>query len=186
MTHTLRALRFHSRAMVVVLVLFALLAAVAACTQLKALASPDPYGGGDLPEGVTIYDDSYPAIVNLDPALLSALRAGAADAGQQGVEFVVNSGWRSADYQQQLFDEAVARYGSAEEASRWVAPPNSSAHVTGDAVDIGPTDARLWLSEYGAEYGLCQIYDNEPWHFELRPDAVDIGCPPSYADAAHA
>ena len=25
-------------------------------------------------------------------------------------------------------------------------------------------------------------YGNEPWHFELSPDAIDHGCPPMYAD----
>jgi LAS superfamily LD-carboxypeptidase LdcB len=58
-------------------------------------------------------------------------------------------------------------------------------HVSGDAVDIGPTAAAAWLSKHGAEYGLCQIYRNEPWHYELRPDAVDRGCPPLYADPTH-
>jgi zinc D-Ala-D-Ala carboxypeptidase len=38
------------------------------------------------------------------------------------------------------------------------------------------------LSEHGYRYGLCQIYDNEPWHYELRPEAVTGGCPPRYAD----
>jgi CubicO group peptidase (beta-lactamase class C family) len=57
--------------------------------------------------------------------------------------------------------------------------------VSGDAVDIGPSDARAWLSEHGAEYGLCQIYRNEPWHYELRPEAIDDGCPPMYADPTH-
>ena len=55
--------------------------------------------------------------------------------------------------------------------------PNTSAHVSGDAVDIGSVRRRAWLSEHGAEYGLCRIYANEPWHFELRPEAVDDGCP---------
>ena len=63
-----------------------------------------------------------------------------------------------------------------------MATPNTSAHVSGDAVDIGPFDATAWLSEHGAEYGLCQIYSNEPWHYELRPEAIDHGCPPMYAD----
>jgi hypothetical protein len=57
--------------------------------------------------------------------------------------------------------------------------------VSGDAVDIGHADATAWLSAHGAEYGLCQIYANEPWHYELRPEAVDHGCPSMYADAAH-
>ena len=43
-------------------------------------------------------------------------------------------------------------------------------------------EAAAWLSEHGAEYGLCQIYGNEPWHYELRPEAIDHGCPPMYAD----
>jgi LAS superfamily LD-carboxypeptidase LdcB len=126
-----------------------------------------------------------PGVANLDPALLGALRRAEADAGADGVEFVVDSGWRSPEYQEQLFREAVLKYGSEEEAARWVATPETSAHVSGDAVDIGPSGAAAWLSEHGAEYGLCQIYSNEPWHYELRPEAIDIGCPPMYADAAH-
>ena len=66
-----------------------------------------------------------------------------------------------------------------------MATPSTSAHVSGDAVDIGPADATAWLSEHGAKYGLCQIYSNEPWHYELRPEAIDHGCPPMYADPTH-
>ena len=66
-----------------------------------------------------------------------------------------------------------------------MATPNTSAHVSGDAVDIGPSGAAAWLSEHGAEYGLCQIYGNEPWHHELRPEASDHGCPRLYADPTH-
>ncbi len=94
----------------------------------------------------------------------------------------MRSGWRSPEYQQQLLQEAISKYGSEEEAARWVATPETSPHVSGDAVDIGPLDATAWLSEHGAEYGLCQIYSNEPWHYELRPEAIDLGCPPMYAD----
>ena len=66
-----------------------------------------------------------------------------------------------------------------------MATPNTSAHVSGDAVDIGPSGAAAWLSEHGAAYGLCQIYGNEPWHYELRPEAIDHGCPAMYADPTH-
>jgi hypothetical protein len=41
------------------------------------------------------------------------------------------------------------------------------------------------LSAHGAKYGLCQIYSNESWHYELRPQAIDRGCPPMYADPTH-
>jgi hypothetical protein len=54
--------------------------------------------------------------------------------------------------------------------------------VKGEAVDIGHSDATAWLSKHGVEYGLCQIYRNEPWHYELRPEAIDQGCPPMYAN----
>ena len=119
------------------------------------------------------------------PALLGALRQAATDAADDGVEFVVDSGWRSPEYQEQLLREAVSKYGSEAEAARWVATPNTSAHVSGDAVDIGPSGAAAWLSEHGAAYGLCQIYGNEPWHYELRPEAIAHGCPPMYADPTH-
>ncbi|MDQ3866118.1 MAG: M15 family metallopeptidase [Actinomycetota bacterium] len=141
---------------------------------------------GAVPDGVTVFDDEYPAVANLDRALLGALRQAATDAAGDGVEFNVDSGWRSPEYQEQLLDEAISKYGSEEEAARWVATPNTSAHVSGDAVDIGHSDATAWLSEHGAEYGLCQIYGNEPWHYELRPEAIDHGCPPMYADPTHA
>ncbi|HET7034645.1 MAG TPA: D-alanyl-D-alanine carboxypeptidase family protein [Thermomicrobiaceae bacterium] len=149
--------------------------------QIGALGEAD----GVVPDGVTVFDNEFPAVANLNPALLGALRQAATDAAGDGVEFVVTSGWRSPRYQEQLFREAIAKYGSAKEAARWVDTPNTSAHVSGDAVDIGPSGAMAWLSEHGAKYGLCQIYRNEPWHYELRPEAADHGCPPMYADPTH-
>ena len=137
---------------------------------------------GAVPDGTTVFDDEIPGVANLNRALLGALRQAATDAAGAGVEFLVDSGWRSPAYQEQLLQDAVAEYGSEAEAARWVATPETSPHVSGDAVDIGPADAAAWLSEHGAAYGLCQIYGNEPWHFELRPEAVDQGCPATYAD----
>ena len=145
-----------------------------------------PLGKADgvVPDDVTVFDDAYPAVANLDPALAAALRRAARDAAGDGVDLVVNSGWRSSRYQEALLDEAVSKYGSRAEAARWVATPATSAHVSGDAVDIGHGGAR-WLDDHGAAYGLCRVYANEPWHYELRPDAADDGCPRMYADPAH-
>lgn len=140
---------------------------------------------GALPDGVTVFDNGYSAIAGLEPGLVAALRDATTNAADDGIELYVNSGWRSAEYQNQLLREAVNRYGSEKEAARWVATADTSAHVSGDAVDVGGFDATAWLSEHGAEYGLCQIYRNEPWHYELRSDAIDRGCPPMYADSAH-
>jgi hypothetical protein len=140
---------------------------------------------GAVPAGTTVFDDGVPGVAKLRPALLRALRRAATDAADDGVDFYVNSGWRSPEYEEQLRREAISKYGSEQEAARWVATPSTSAHVSGDAVDIGPSSATAWLSEHGAEYGLCQIYANEPWHYELRRAAVERGCPPMYADPTH-
>jgi LAS superfamily LD-carboxypeptidase LdcB len=149
--------------------------------HLRALGEAD----GAIPEGTTVFDDAIAGVANLDPALLGALRQAAMDAADEGISFFVESGWRSAEYQNQLLREAVSEYGSEAEAARWVATPETSAHVSGDAVDVGHSDATAWLSERGAEYGLCRVYGNEPWHYELRPEATDRGCPPTYADPTH-
>ncbi|KQM83784.1 M15 family metallopeptidase [Agromyces sp. Leaf222] len=139
-------------------------------------------GDGRVDDGVTVFDDEEPAVGNLDPELLDAVRLAATEAAGDGVSFIVNSGWRSPEYQEQLLRDAVAEYGSAEEAAKWVATAGTSPHVRGDAIDLGPWDATAWLSEHGAAYGLCQVYANESWHFELRPDAASDGCPAMYAD----
>ena len=137
---------------------------------------------GVVPDGVTVFDGAVPAVANLDPALLKALRRAATRAAQHGITFYVNSGWRSPHYQDQLLREAIAKYGSEDAAARWVATAATSPHVSGDAVDIGRSNATAWLSRQGAEYGLCQIYRNEPWHYELRPGAAAQGCPTLYAN----
>jgi D-alanyl-D-alanine carboxypeptidase len=147
----------------------------------RALGEAD----GAVPARTTVFDDGVPGVANLDPGLLAALRRAAAAAANDGVGLFVDSGWRSPEYQQQLLNDAVSKYGSLQEAARWVATPATSAHVKGEAVDIGPSSAAAWLSRHGARYGVCRIYGNEPWHFEPRPDAMAHGCPPMYADPTH-
>ena len=137
---------------------------------------------GLVPEGVSIFDDRYSGVTNLDPTLLQALREAAIAARDEGIEIYVTSGWRSSAYQDWLWRAAVAQYGSEQEASRWVATADTSPHVWGNAIDLGPETAQLWLSENGADWGLCQIYGNEPWHFEYRGEALVGGCPAMYSD----
>lgn len=137
---------------------------------------------GMLPEGVSIFANGYPGIDNLDAELLAALRQASADAG---IDFTVTSGWRTAAYQQSLLADAVANYGSEEEAARWAASPETSSHVSGDAVDLGPYAALDWLAQFGDAYALCQTYANEAWHFELRAEAPAQGCPEMYPDPSY-
>ena len=171
-----------------VAVLLVVLGAIAAAFgHLSPESSPSPAASPiDVPSSEHRgAPDEIPGVAKLDSALLGAVRQAATDAADDGVEFVVDSGWRSPAYQERLFEEAVLKYGSEAEAARWVATPNTSAHVSGDAIDIGPSGAAAWLSEHGAQYGLCQIYANEPWHYERRPEAIAHGCPAMYADPTH-
>ena len=140
---------------------------------------------GVLPDDVTVFDDRYPGVADLDPDLLRALREAATEAADDGVTFYVNSGWRSREYQNELLSVAVSTYGSESAAARWVATADTSPHVSGEAVDIGKDEATAWLSRRGGKLGLCQIYVNEPWHYELRPAAREGRCPPMYADPTH-
>jgi hypothetical protein len=132
---------------------------------------------------VSIFDENLPAISNLQPDLRAAVEAATTAAGDDGQDIVITSGWRSAAYQQSLLDEATAKYGSYDEARKWVNTPELSAHVYGDAVDIGPLDAQFWLMEHGSDYGLCQTYTNERWHFEPSTEPGGT-CPVQRSDAA--
>ncbi|APF35696.1 hypothetical protein BO218_06365 [Microbacterium paludicola] len=130
---------------------------------------------------VSLWDDDLPAISRLDPELLAAMRAAEARAADEGIRLGVTSGWRSAAYQQWLLDDRIASVGE-ETARAYVATPEQSRHVSGDAIDIGPVDAQYWLISYGSEFGICQTYGNEPWHFELAT-APGAECPPMRTDA---
>ncbi|MFJ6621387.1 M15 family metallopeptidase [Kitasatospora sp. NPDC091335] len=162
-------------------VLRTLAATVVAAQPATAGAEAD----GEIPDGRTLspFDTHAPAVGNLDGPLLEALQQAAGDARAQGIEMTVTSGWRNKAYQQRLLDRAVTRYGSVEQARKFVNTPEKSAHVSGKAVDVGPTDADYWLIRHGARYGLCQVYANEIWHFELltRPGGT---CPAPLPDAA--
>jgi D-alanyl-D-alanine carboxypeptidase len=124
-----------------------------------------------------------PAIANLTPGLRRALRDAASDARADGIALRVDSGWRSARYQKVLLSRAIKTYGSLRAARRYVLAPDRSSHVSGKAVDVGPTAAALWLSQHGAAYGLCQMYANERWHFE-RATTRGGTCPPMATDAS--
>jgi hypothetical protein len=139
--------------------------------------------GGEIPDGAATLDDDLPAITGLDPALADAVRQAAADAAADDIDFWVTSGWRSPAFQQSLLDQAVRKHGSLGEARKVVATPEKSAHVSGEAVDIGPTEGDYWLIQHGTDYGLCQVYSNEIWHFELLTEPGGT-CPPMLDGAA--
>jgi hypothetical protein len=141
--------------------------------------------GGSIPDGQMIspFDVDDPVVGFLEPALLKAIGDAARAAAADGVDVKLTSGWRSKGFQKRLFDQAVATYGSVDVASQFVASPEVSMHVVGRAVDVGPVNADDWMIRNGARFGLCQIYANEIWHFELAVDARG-DCPALRPNAA--
>ena len=117
----------------------------------------------------------------LDATLLAPRSLGASSAGlhpsmsaavaalleESRGAIVLNSGWRSPQRQTELWQDALRRYGSAEAADDWVAPPGHSMHERGLAVDLGgDLDlARRLIVSLGLP--LHTPLAHEPWHFEL-------------------
>ena len=124
-----------------------------------------------------------PQSQGLDATLRDRFSDAVADAAREGVTLTLTSGWRSAEQQQRLVDDAVTKHGSLEEARRWVLPPEASAHVAGLAIDVGPRAGALWLGERSEQYGLCRTYANELWHFEpvINPGG---SCPAMLEDSS--
>lgn len=109
------------------------------------------------------------------------------DAASQGYSFCICSGYRSYEYQQELFENALATQSEAE-AHMFSAYPGRSEHHTGLAIDITSEsmDWALsqdfadypegrWLDEHCQDYGFILRYPEgkeditgyqyEPWHF---------------------
>lgn len=80
----------------------------------------------------------------------------------------INSGFRSVERQQQLWLEALKKYGSPEAARKWVAPPGNSQHNKGNAADLGygSDAARKWVHANASNFGLNFPMGHEPWHIE--------------------
>jgi hypothetical protein len=63
--------------------------------------------------------------------------------------------------------------------------------VVSSTADIAKAHLRRELAQFtigievSATRDLCQIYRNEPWHYELRPDGPHRRCPAMYADRRH-
>ncbi|MEV6772213.1 M15 family metallopeptidase [Nocardia sp. NPDC051030] len=119
----------------------------------------------------------------LDSRLAAAYAQAADEAHAQGVQLWITSGYRTPGEQEWLWEDGIATYGSPEAARRWVLPPSESTHVSGQAIDVGPQEGAQWLEDNGNRWGLCRMYDNEWWHFEVatRPGGA---CPARLPDAS--
>lgn len=116
-----------------------------------------------------------------------ALQNAALDAGLRKI--IVDSGYRSFEYQQVIFDKNVAELG-LNETLRSVALPGSSEHQTGLAIDVAYMDNGVyigntsdsdpeikWLKENAYKFGFILRYPEgkenitgikyERWHYRF-------------------
>jgi D-alanyl-D-alanine carboxypeptidase len=132
------------------------------------------------------YVNRQPMRQQVADALVALFAAGKAEAG---LDFSVQSAYRSYDSQVRVYNDDVARNGQAY-ADTDTARPGHSEHQTGLAVDISAVPARCsldacfadtpqgaWLAENAYRFGFLLRYPAdkvpvtgftfEPWHFRF-------------------
>jgi D-alanyl-D-alanine carboxypeptidase len=156
-------------------------------------------------EGVTYVDDilvvnkeiPLPSDYNpgLQPEVIEAYQQMFRDGAERGLDFVLVSDFRTYQYQEQLYNNYVARDGQ-EAADQYSARPGHSEHQTGLAVDVGSADSAsnltvefgdtpeyAWLKDVAHEYGFIVRYPEgkehitgyqyEPWHLRYIGDEAE-------------
>ena len=149
----------------------------------------------DLPEDYTMELVTLSNGLKVDQRIYADLDAMLSACREAGLNPVVCSAYRTEATQTRLYNNKIARLRSAgwtgeallTEAARWVAPPGTSEHQTGLALDIvsaryqslteaqEDTAEQQWLMEHCWEYGFILRYPEdkteitgigyEPWHY---------------------
>ncbi len=124
-----------------------------------------------------IREDIYPYILKMME-----------DAKKEGIFFILDSGYRSYEYQKVLLDKLLAQLGDS--AYQKIALPGASEHQTGLAFDVayynngvysddvkGDDKEAIWLANNSYRYGFILRYPKgkehvtgfqyEPWHFRF-------------------
>jgi hypothetical protein len=125
--------------------------------EARAVLDPEAIVPASVPSLSSAMDRLHPSLERATRRLIQAA----------GGRLRVVSGYRSTARQTELWERALARYGSAEAADDWVARPGSSMHERGLAVDLAG-DLDLGVELIGRlGLPLHRPLPNEPWHFEL-------------------
>ena len=110
------------------------------------------------------------------------------DANNNGINIIVDSAFRSGNYQQMILDKVISEKGN--EAYKLVALPGTSEHQTGLAIDFAYYEngiynddikeddkEAIWLKDNAWKYGFILRYPKgkeditgfnfEPWHYRF-------------------
>lgn len=152
-----------------------------------------------LPDDFSVELETITGNYKFDARAASALRSMLDAASEDGCPLVIVSAYRTVKRSRELYTNKVAelvgqgysQYEAEEEAARWIAPPGTSEHHTGLAVDVVSTDYYnyygdleqdfekfdefQWLINHCADYGFVLRYPKdkedvtnivyEPWHY---------------------
>ena len=148
-----------------------------------------------LPESYTVELVRLKNGLQVDKRIYDDLNAMLTDCRAAGLQPIVCSAYRTQATQTRLYNNKISRlravgYSAEEarvEAARWVAPPGTSEHQTGLALDLVSLDYQLldekqeqtpeqqWLMAHSWEYGFVLRYPSdksaitgigyEPWHY---------------------
>ena len=125
---------------------------------------------------------------DLDPTCKEWFYKLANGAAKDGLNIYISSGYRSYDYQSQIYNNYVGIYGT-ETADTFSARPGNSEHQSGLAIDVNIIDdsfagtpEAIWLAEHCWEYGFIIRYPEnkqaitgykyEPWHIRYVGSAI--------------
>ena len=156
----------------------------------KLIIRPDFIGcviGEDQPLGQREITEGTERPSELHPQVLTRFLSAQAAAKAEGIAMTIDSGYRTLETQNYLFQRAIKEHETPEEAIKWVLPGDLSRHPWGLALDVNlnhDKSGASWLEANGATFGLCRVYENEWWHFEplIAPGGI---CPPLLPDASH-
>ena len=156
----------------------------------KLIIRPDFIGcviGEDLPLGQKEITEGTERPSELHPQVFARFLSAQAAAKAEGITMTIDSGYRTLETQNYLFQRAIKEHKTPEEAIKWVLPGDLSRHPWGLALDVNlhhEKSGASWLEANGATFGLCRVYENEWWHFEplVAPGGI---CPPLLPDASH-
>ncbi|MBQ4095060.1 MAG: M15 family metallopeptidase [Oscillospiraceae bacterium] len=134
--------------------------------------------------GILVINKTYSVPASFDPGVdpvaYAALEEMYAAASKEGISLWTASGYRTYDYQKNLYENYAARDGY-DEADRYSARPGNSEHESGLAFDVNDpsesfhgTPEAIWLEENCAKYGFIIRYPKgkeditgfmyESWH----------------------
>lgn len=136
-------------------------------------------------DGILIVNKTYKLPRSYNPGGLTAETSAAfyqlsQDAAAANLNIYASSGFRSYEYQEQIYNNNVYYYGQSA-TDTFSARPGHSEHQTGMAIDVNSIDdtfagtpEAIWLEEHCYDYGFIIRYPKgkqwitgykyEPWH----------------------